>query len=315
MSDILTTLGENSTIKQSQADPVHCCLEGSYLNCPENPMKGDKSMCVNFMAQRCSRNWDTYCDTYLLELDQKNISGKYSDEFLTKVAESKYCRDDTSNPNSHCITSCEVLNPTAPGGAVTCKSVGDTIYRDKTQFYNISTNFAQNQGFDSTAPLKAAGCPKTCDLFNLTTFDNQDRVLNECLDRGTCQNILMDLAKNVKKNNIPISNTRFNDYINKFILTNPATQQSLAASLGNGSPTITTQQTTVPGPTNLITPTPPGVAPAANIRVERFDYPSQEPFAYQQAAAATQEKDDGIDIKLILIIGVVLFVLYKCMKK
>ena len=124
----------------------------------------------------------------------------------------------------------------------------------------------------------------------------------------------MDLAKNVKKNNIPISNTRFNDYINKFILTNPATQQSLAASLGNGSPTITTQQTTVPGPTNLITPTPPGVAPAANIRVERFDYPSQEPFAYQQAAA-TQEKDDGIDIKLILIIGVVLFVLYKCMKK
>jgi hypothetical protein len=298
---------------QSDADPVHCCLEGSYLNCPENPMKGDKSMCINFMAQRCARNWDSMCDMYLVQQDEKNISGKYSNEFLTKVAESKYCRDDTSNPNSHCITSCELLNPTSTDGAITCRSVGETIYRDKNQFYNISTNFAQNQGLDTTAGLKVAGCPKVCDVFSLSALDNNDRVLNECLDRGACQNIMMDLAMKAKANNIPITNTRLLNFMNYYILQNPSTQLSQAASLGGNAPTITTQQMTIPGPvvqmakqaTNLATPTNTGVP------TERFNYtqpqninmPSKEKFSLRRNTTPKSSIVAGVLIVFYVVIG------------
>ncbi len=293
-ADTVTKLGEfPSPVIQSEADPVHCCLDGSYLNCPENPMKGDKSMCINFMAQRCARNWDTMCDLYLTQQDEKNISGKYSNEFLTKVAESKYCRDDTSNPNSHCITSCELLNPTSPDGAVTCKSVGETIYRDKNQFYNISTNFSQNEGLDTTAGLKVAGCPKVCDVFSLSALDNSDRVLNECLDRGACQGILMNLSRKAQENKIPISNTRLQNFINYYILSNPSSQLSQAASLGGNAPVITTQQITTPGPvlemanqaTQLLTPTNTGVP------VEGFKFMNRqgpfEPFKFMQESVSS----------------------------
>ncbi len=307
-SDILTKLGQfPSPTIQSDADPVHCCLEGSYLNCPENPMKGDKSMCINFMAQRCARNWDSMCDMYLVQQDEKNISGKYSNQFLTKVAESKYCRDDTSNPNAHCITSCELVNPTSPDGAITCKSVGETIYRDKNQFYNISTNFSQNQGLDTTAGLKVAGCPKVCDVFSLSALDNNDRVLNECLDRGACQNILMNLSQKATQNNIPITNTRLQNFINYYILNNPSSQLSQAASIGGNAPTITTQQMTIPGPNvemakqanTILTPTPAGAVP-----VERFKHtPNKNTKVTEKFRFQTQHT--GINLAIIFLIIIV----------
>lgn len=296
-TDTLTKLGEfPSPVFQSEANPAHCCLEGSYLNCPENPMKGDKSMCINFMAQRCARNWDTMCDMYLVQQDEKNVSGKYSNEFLTKVAESKYCRDDTSNPNSHCITSCELLNPTATDGAITCKSVGETIYRDKNNFYNISTNFAQNEGLDTTAGLKVAGCPKVCDVFSLSALDNNDRVLNECLDRGACQNILMNLSRKATENKVPITNTRLLNFINYYILSNPSTQLAQAASIGSNAPIITTQPVTIPGPTvemaksatDLLTPgVPSGKATTEGFKMteeskQNGTHSSNEPFAFDK---------------------------------
>ena len=286
-SDTIMKLGQFPTpVMQNEADPAHCCLEGSYLNCPENPMKGDVTMCINYMAQRCARNWDTMCDMYLVQQDEKNISGKYSDQFLTKVAESKYCRDDTENPNSHCITKCELLNPTAPDGAVTCRSIGETIYRDKNNFYNISTNFAQNEGLDTTAGLKVAGCPVVCDVFSLSALDNNDRVLNECLDRGTCQGIMMNLSRQANEKKIPITNTRLQNFINYYIMSNATTQPAQAAALGGNAPVITTQPITIPGPvvqaaknaTTLLTPTAQGVVPTETFN---FEHPSKEPFKFQ----------------------------------
>ena len=252
MSDVLTTLGENNVITQSEADPVHCCLEGSYLNCPENPMRFDKDMCTNFMAQRCARNWDSYCDLYITELDNKSVVGKYSGDFLNKAAESKFCRDDTSNPNAHCVTRCELVNPSANGGAIVCKEVGELIYRDKNQFYNISTDFTNTKGLDTTAPLKTASCPKVCDVLNLSSLDDTDRVLNECLQRGTCQTVMMDLAQRVKKNNVNVTNKRLLEFINQYIVSNPSQQLSQAAQLGGQGPTLTAGNQTIPGPSNEI---------------------------------------------------------------
>ena len=300
--DVLTKYGELNPITQREADPVHCCLSGSYLNCPENPMRNDLEMCTNYMANRCSRTWDSYCDLYLNEQDDKSVTGKYSGPWLARVAESKYCRDDTTNPNSHCITKCELVNPSGNGGAIVCSNEGETIYRDKNQFYNISTNFAENQGIDSTSPLKATKCPKTCDLFSATGFDNTDRVLNECLDRGTCQPILMNLAEKVTQNNIPVTNDRFRDFINRFILTNRATQPSLAASLGGNAPVITTQPNTTAGANVTL----PVQAPR-----EGFQYPSYEPLPSQYIRQQTpdQIKEEGLGTGTWIIIIILLVVL------
>ena len=305
--DVLTKYGEISPITQREADPVHCCLSGSYLNCPENPMKNDLEMCTNYMADRCARNWDSYCDLYLTELDDKSVTGKYADPWLARVAESKYCRDDTSNPNSHCITKCELVNPSGNGGAIVCSNEGETIYRDKNQFYNISTNFAENQGLDSTAPLKATKCPKTCDLFSATGFDNTDRVLNECLDRGSCQAVLMNLAEKVTQNNVTVTNDRFKQFMNRFILTNKSMQPSLAASLGGNAPIITTQPNTVAG-ANVTLPTQPVQVPR-----EGFQYPPDMPSQYirrQDQNASTTEGLGagawaGIIIGLIILVALI----------
>jgi hypothetical protein len=150
--DTFKKLGQNYTISLKEADPVNCCLDGSFMNCPENPLRFEKGMCGDYMAQRCARNWDSYCDVYLEQMDSKDINGKAVDQFLGATLSSKFCRDDTSNPNAHCVTACELVNPLSAGGAVVCKSVGETVYRDQTQLYNISTDFANSEGLNTTAP-------------------------------------------------------------------------------------------------------------------------------------------------------------------
>ena len=37
--DVLNKLGDNYNLTLREADPVNCCLDGSYLNCPEKAQK------------------------------------------------------------------------------------------------------------------------------------------------------------------------------------------------------------------------------------------------------------------------------------
>jgi len=272
-SDVLTKLGENATISLKEADPVNCCLDGYFFNCPENPMRFEKGLCNDYMAQRCARNWDNYCDVYLSQLDSKDVNGLASTNFLRASAEAKFCRDDTSNPNAQCVTYCEQMNPLAPGGAVVCKSVGETIYRDQNQLYNISTDFSQSEGLNTTAPLKATSCPKVCDVIQQGSLDNKDRVLNECLDRGVCQGQMMKLAQTLAQNNVPIQNDRLKQFMNQYIVENSQNQLAQSVQLGKNSPQIANFNPTVPGPS------------PQNMAKEGFEMP---PAPSQQASQPQQ---------------------------
>ena len=283
--DVLTKLGENATISLKEADPVNCCLDGYFFNCPENPMRFEKGMCNDYMAQRCARNWDNYCDIFLEQMDSKDVNGKAMTNFLSKAAEFKFCRDDTSNPNAHCVTACELVNPLAPGGAVVCKSVGDTVYRDQTQLYNISTDFSQSEGLNTTAPLKVAACPKTCDLTN--NLDNTNRILNECLDRGVCQPEMMNLAENIVKNKIPVQNQRLQQFINQYIVTNPSKQIAQNVQLGGMGSQVSSFNPTIPGPTTQIPNTP--VIPTTQV-TEPFAV--KEPFRQTEPQPTQQNKEN-----------------------
>ena len=308
-SDVLTKLGDNATISLREADPVNCCLDGYFFNCPENPMRFEKGMCNDYMAQRCARNWDNYCDLFLEQVDSKDVNGKASGDFLAKAAEFKFCRDDTTNPNSHCITACELVNPLAPGGAVVCKSVGETVYRDQNQLYNISTDFSQSEGLNTTAPLKVTSCPKTCDLTQ--SIDNSNRILNECLDRGVCQPEMMNLAENIVKNKVVNNNQRLAQFINQYIVTNPSQQIAQNTQIGGMGSQISANPTITPGPSNQIPANPTIPQP----QTEAFSMPPKvkEPFRHSDKRQTSQQsstKSSSILDNKVLISIVVLLIIF-----
>ena len=82
MSDYFEKYGGKNPITEKNADPVQCCLEGSYLNCPENPWRFEKGLCQNFMGQRCARGWDKYCDLYLDQQSTADFTGEKANDFL-----------------------------------------------------------------------------------------------------------------------------------------------------------------------------------------------------------------------------------------
>jgi hypothetical protein len=248
MSDYFQKYGGKNPITEKSADPTNCCLEGMYLNCPENPWRFEAGLCQQFMGQRCARTWDNKCDLYLEQQGSADFTGKKSSNFLFEAFTSKYCRDDTTDPNNKCYTRCEMMNPLSPAGAVVCKSYGNNAYRKIDDLQAVSTNFLSDARLDSTSPLYVHKCPKTCDILSLNDFGEDNRLLNEVLDRGVAQAGLMNLAENVVKNSIPVTNTRFLNFISKYIADK---QQGSVAN--NITPLLgkTNNLSTIPFPTPM----------------------------------------------------------------
>jgi hypothetical protein len=232
---------------QYSKDPVDCCLDVFYDNPPYTDFK--KESCPDFMSQRCARDWDSKCDMYLVKLDGKGEGNS----FLREVASKRYCRDSNNNKNSSCVTSCENDK---------CSLVKDDIYRNPVNLYNFSKNFGSLKD-NEVSPLKASECKKVCDILNLSSFNDDDRVLNECLDRGSCSDVMMDLSENIVSNNIPYTNRRLKKFINGYIAEETTNLQTRVLVGGKG-PQITSRPIETPGlavtipvkPIKLPTPLP-----------------------------------------------------------
>jgi len=234
-----------------QSDPVHCCLEGSFLNCPENSTRFEKGACTAFMAQRCARNWDNVCDLYLEQQQSADFTSKRANEFLTEAFTFKYCRDDTSDPNNKCYTRCEKFNPNSANSAIICKTYGNNAYRDINTVSAISTDFFQDAKLKTTSPIKVHSCKKTCDVLSLSSFENDDRLLNEVLDRGIVIPGLMNLSENIINNSVPVNNKRLQQFISTYIVNREDLTQPnpLSVQLGSAN-VIANYKTNTPVPTN-----------------------------------------------------------------
>jgi hypothetical protein len=278
--------------------PEDCCIR----NIRDAGFKLEK--CPEHMAQRCARNWDDKCDIYLLQLDDK----REGNDFINLVASKKYCRG--TKDNETCV-----------------KSYKDGIYsqEDETSYTNpqkllsVSDNFGNLRDFvvegkAEITPLKAGKCDKRCDILNLANFENDDRVLNECLDRGSCQEVMMNLAENLTINNISINNERMKKFIDGYIAKTTDNYQTRFLVGGKG-PQLTTREITTPGPPVIINPELSGlkpVAPSGFIKSrEGFYGPSQE--------GLSQEKSTKLrPITIILILLFVAIIIgggYKMYKK
>jgi hypothetical protein len=245
------------------------------------------------MAQRCARNWDDKCDIYILQLDDK----REGNDFINLVASKKYCRV-TNNKDEACVKSYK---------DGTYVQEDETSYTDPQKLLSVSDNFGNLRDFivegrAEITPLKASKCDKKCDILNLANFGNDDRVLNECLDRGSCQEVMMNLAENLTINNIDIKNERMKKFIKGYIATNPADIQTRVLVGGKG-PQVTTREITTPGPAVIINPEVAGLKPVApsgfiKSREGFYNPPSQE--------GLSQEK--STHLRPITIIIILLFV-------
>ena len=321
MSQYYEKYGGNNPITQKNADPVQCCLEGSYLNCPENPFRFEKGLCTKFMGQRCARGWDQYCDLYLEEQSSSDFTGKKVTEFLTEAFSSKFCRDDTSDPNSKCYTRCEMLNPLSNNSATVCKTYGNNAYRDIRNVQAVSTGFLLDAKLDAATPLSVHKCPKTCDILAMNSFGEDDRVLNEVLDRGIAQNAVMNLAQNIVKSGLSINNTRLQNFISKYIDTSNS-KEGFDADLS-----LTSQL----GKTNVLStsnyPTPMSSKVPAYSVVSDSSYPDRTlaippntiytglPNASTVMEKKKQESDKKGQMMVILIVLIICYLLYLSSKK
>ena len=267
--------------------PEDCCIR----NIRDAGFKLEK--CPEHMAQRCARNWDDKCDIYLLQLDDK----REGNDFINLVASKKYCRG-TNNKDEACVKSYK---------DGTYVQEDETSYTDPQKLLSVSDNFGNLRDFivegkAEITPLKAGKCDKKCDILNLANFGNDDRVLNECLDRGSCQEVMMNLAENLTINNIDIKNERMKKFIKGYIATNPADIQTRVLVGGKG-PQVTTREITTPGPAVIINPEVAGLKPVApsgfiKSREGFYNPPSQE--------GLSQEK--STHLRPITIIIILLFV-------
>ena len=266
--------------------PEDCCIR----NILDAGFKLQK--CPEHMAQRCARNWDDKCDIYILQLDDK----REGNDFIDLVASKKYCRV-TNNKDEACVKSYK---------DGTYVQEDETSYTDPQKLLSVSDNFGNLRDFivegkAEITPLKAGKCDKKCDILNLANFGNDDRVLNECLDRGSCQEVMMNLAENLTINNIDIKNERMKKFIKGYIATNPADIQTRVLVGGKG-PQVTTREITTPGPAVVINPEVEGlkpIAPSGFIKSrENFYGPSQEGLS----------QETSTNLRPITIIIILLFV-------
>ncbi len=318
------TFGEKSKISKRQTDPVQCCLNGKdgYFAaevCPENPLRRDVWLCPAFMAQRCARNWDKYCDIYLEERKGEDFTGKAANEFIRQAAETKFCRVDEAQ-DGFCYERCEMFNPTANSSAKVCKTEGNVTYRESDKLYNLDTDYSSSGKLNYASPLKIKGCKKICDIFNLQDLTNEDKVLNECLDRGVCSDILTNVAMNLSSKNVPVQNERLRSFMNKLI---PKPGQPGYANLG-ASGIITNTQVATPAvdaviPTN-VEMTMPDVA---NTTVEPskeqtnqmiMGQPITESFRYLRNSRS-QETSSNVMTRFLIICAIAALCYYYKTKK
>ena len=239
------------------SDPADCCLEGG--NCSNF----DKGNCYELMVQRCARSWDSKCDVYLLRLD----GSRDGNEFVRDVASKRYCRDKNNNKNSSCVTSCDNKG--------SCSLVGDDSYKNPLKLYDISKNFSSLKD-NEISPLKTSHCKQVCDILNLSSLGDDDRVLNECLDRGSCGDVMMGLSENIVSNNIPYTNRRLKKFIDGYIAQDTSNNLQTRVLVGGKNPQITTRPIDVPGPSVTLQMNPLKLKPASPSGFIKEGFNSQE---------------------------------------
>lgn len=225
--------GSSNPVTPADIDPVEQCVGNTFFTktgIPGSNMQED--LCPRFMAQRCAADFDNYCEAYLYESVYDQGGFKHiNKQFLAETARKKYCRMNSAAPGAHCATKCEAFNPEGQTSVQICETVGAQNWLDTKEEFDLGGNFPQSARLNPISPLYLGYCPEICDAANLPSADAlgpNDKVLNKCIEHGACSEILMDLAYNVVKNSIPVTNPAFQSIINYAKLDKPINPNVIA---------------------------------------------------------------------------------------
>ena len=214
--------GSENPLTPASIDPTQFCV-GNIFFTPQgiDGSRLDKELCPLFMGQRCAQNWDDACSAYLTgsNYDQGGFL-HINKKFLTEAAKKKYCRM-SSAPGTHCAKRCESFIPEGQSSVQVCDTWGTMNWLDTQNEQDLGGNFPQSARLNPISPLYMSYCPEVCDASDTMSADAlgpNDTVLNYCIQYGTCEQVLMDLAYNLAANN------------QESRVTNPAFQKITAAA-------------------------------------------------------------------------------------
>jgi len=215
--------GSENPLTPASIDPTQFCV-GNIFFTPQgiDGSRLDRDLCPLFMGQRCAQNWDDACSAYLTgsNYDQGGFL-HINKKFLTEAAKKKYCRM-SSAPGTHCAKRCEAFIPEGQSSVQVCDTWGTMNWLDTQNEYDLGGNFPQSARLNPVSPLYMSYCPEVCDANSdqlpADALGPNDAVLNYCIQYGTCEQVLMDLAYNLVANN------------QESRVTNPALQKITAAA-------------------------------------------------------------------------------------
>lgn len=202
MYKTIADFGQN-TCGYEPRDPLTMCLadtmDKSFMNGGIARLFGPKSRkCEAFMADRCAKNYDGYCEYYYQNKDTGTpLSQPYpnslqdrpwmnrfgltnpvltGDQFLQNVAERKYCR------YANCVPTYEPFNP------LDVHSPMVTYYVDPVNSNNV--------------------CIPICDKINPATLDN-DPVMNRMLaNPDAASSTLINICNTANRTGIDLKGTK-----------------------------------------------------------------------------------------------------------
>lgn len=231
--------GPSNPLTPRDIDPVDQCVGNVFFTTSGITGQNMQSdFCPRFMSQRCAVNWDNYCEAYLAT-SQVDAGGnpKLNKNWLEGVANKKYCRAYVEAPGANCSLKCESFNPQGQTSVDICETVGAQNWMDTKNQEDLGGNFPQSSMLNPLSPIYMDSCPEICDAKNspVGSLGADDEVLNKCIELGACSSVLMDLAYNSVKNNLDVTNPKFQkiiEYAKLNVPVNPNTIVKIAKAYG-----------------------------------------------------------------------------------
>uniref|UniRef100_A0A6C0I6H0 Transmembrane protein n=1 Tax=viral metagenome TaxID=1070528 RepID=A0A6C0I6H0_9ZZZZ len=182
-----------------QEDPVDACMPDRFLDAPWNYNLGN---CKQFMAQRCSENWDNKCQVYVNNIDDVTELK----QFFESMANHRFCN---LNDQSKCGVVCEPFNPISQTSPKVCNTMGVDAMVNASQA--IDTGLYNPV---KLSPVYMGGCMKKCDKIQPSEIKEDDYSINYCLQFGFCGETLGNICKIADGNGETIQNSLLQQYCN-----------------------------------------------------------------------------------------------------
>lgn len=180
-----------------QEDPVDACMPDRFLDAPWNYNLGN---CKQFMAQRCSQNWDNKCQLYVNNIDDVTVLK----QFMESMANHRFCN---LNDKSNCAVVCEPFNPISQTSPDVCNTMGVDAMVNAQQ--SIDTGLYNPV---KLSPVYMGGCMKKCNKIKPEDITDNDYSINYCLQFGFCGETLSNICKIADENGQTIHNSLLKQY-------------------------------------------------------------------------------------------------------